>query len=115
MDGFTHFALSEAAKAMERLDGLYGSGTTISINVAAKQAGDLYFMRSLIDALKTTGYANRIILELTEDTLVAGRQFQDAILPNLRALGVKVSIDDFGTGYSSLSGLADITCRRDQD
>jgi c-di-GMP phosphodiesterase Gmr len=109
MDGITHYVLAEAAKAMEHLDGLYGSGTTISINVAAKQAGDLYFMRSLIDALKATGYANRIILELTEDTLVAGRQFQDAILPNLRALGVKVSIDDFGTGYSSLSGLADIT------
>jgi c-di-GMP phosphodiesterase Gmr len=109
MDDITHYVLAEAAKAMERLDGLYGSGTTISINVAAKQAGDLYFMRSLIDALKTTGFAHRIILELTEDTLVAGRQFQDAILPNLRALGVKVSIDDFGTGYSSLSGLADIT------
>jgi c-di-GMP phosphodiesterase Gmr len=109
MDGITHYVLTEAAKAMERLDALYGSGTSISINVAAKQAGDLYFMRSLIDALKTTGYANRIILELTEDTLIAGRQFQDAILPNLRALGVKVSIDDFGTGYSSLSGLADIT------
>jgi c-di-GMP phosphodiesterase Gmr len=109
MDGITHFVLAEAAKAMEHLDGLYGSGTTISINVAAKQAGDLHFMRSLIDALKTTGCAKRIILELTEDTLVAGGQFQDAILPNLRALGVKVSIDDFGTGYSSLSGLADIT------
>jgi c-di-GMP phosphodiesterase Gmr len=109
MDGITHFVLAEAAKAMEHLDGLYGSGTSISINVAAKQAGDLHFMRSLIDALKTTGCANRIILELTEDTLVAGRQFQEAILPNLRALGVKVSIDDFGTGYSSLSGLADIT------
>jgi c-di-GMP phosphodiesterase Gmr len=109
MDGITHFVLTEAVKAMEHLDGLYGSGTSISINVAAKQAGDLYFMRSLIDALKVSGYANRIILELTEDTLVAGRQFQDAILPNLRALGVKVSIDDFGTGYSSLSGLADIT------
>jgi len=109
MDGITHFVLAEATKAMDHLDGLYGSGTSISINVAAKQAGDLHFMRSLIDALKMTGCANRIILELTEDTLVAGRQFQEAILPNLRALGVKVSIDDFGTGYSSLSGLADIT------
>jgi c-di-GMP phosphodiesterase Gmr len=109
IDGITHFVLAEAAKAMEHLDGLYGSGTTISINVAAKQAGDLLFMRSLIDALKATGSANRIILELTEDALVAGRQFQEAVLPNLRALGVKVSIDDFGTGYSSLSGLADIT------
>jgi c-di-GMP phosphodiesterase Gmr len=109
MDGITHFVLAEATKAMDHLDGLYGSGTTISINVAAKQAGDLYFMRSLIDALKVTGCANRIILELTEDALVVGRQFQEAILPHLRALGVKVSIDDFGTGFSSLSGLADIT------
>lgn len=109
MDGITHFVLAEATKAMDHLDGLYGSGTTISINVAAKQAGDLHFMRSLTDALKASGCANRIILELTEDTLVAGRQFQEAVLPTLRALGIKVSIDDFGTGYSSLSGLADIT------
>lgn len=109
MDAITHFVLAEAGKAMDHLDGFYGSGTTISINVAAKQAGDLNFMRSLADALKETGCANRFILELTEDALVAGRQFQEAVLPNLRALGVKVSIDDFGTGYSSLSGLADIT------
>jgi c-di-GMP phosphodiesterase Gmr len=109
MDTITHFVLAEAAKAIDRLDSFYGSGTTISINVAAKQAGDLHFMRSLIDALKATGCPDRIIIELTEDTLVAGSQFQEAVLPSLRALGVKVSIDDFGTGYSSLSGLADIT------
>jgi EAL domain-containing protein (putative c-di-GMP-specific phosphodiesterase class I) len=53
--------------------------------------------------------ATSIILELTEDALVATERFQNKVLPRLREMGVRVSIDDFGTGFSSLSTLADIT------
>jgi diguanylate cyclase (GGDEF)-like protein len=109
IDQITHFVLEQAADAVGRLDDAFGTGGTLSINVAAKQANDVRFMRSLIDALKQTGNADRFMLELTEDAFVAKSQFQMEVLPLLRSIGTRVSIDDFGTGYSSLSALADIT------
>src|SRR5437879_4486464 len=93
----------------DSLDQQFGPATTISVNVAAKQASDMNFMRPFAEILKTSKFASRIMLELTEDAFVAKSHFQMQVLPLLREIGVRVSIDDFGTGYSSLSALADIT------
>jgi diguanylate cyclase (GGDEF)-like protein/PAS domain S-box-containing protein len=109
IDPITNFVLAEAIGAIERLDDAFGSGTSISINVASKQAGDMNFMRPFMESLKASQYADRIMLELTEDAFTTKSQFQTQVLPVLRDIGVRVSIDDFGTGFSSLSVLADIT------
>jgi cyclic di-GMP phosphodiesterase Gmr len=109
IDPITQFVLGEAINSIERLDDAFGTGTKIAVNVAAKQAGDVAFMRTFIEELQASGCAERFIVEVTEDAFIAKSQFQREILPMLRNIGVKVSIDDFGTGYSSLSMLADIT------
>jgi cyclic di-GMP phosphodiesterase Gmr len=109
IDPITQFVTAEAVNALQQLDDEFGADTTMSINVAAKQAGDLKFMRALTDALADTGCPQRFMLELTEEALLAKSRFQMHVLPMLREIGVRVSIDDFGTGYSSLSELADIT------
>ncbi len=109
INSITNFVLAEALGSIDRLDATFGTDTTISVNVAAKQANDPEFMRSFTQALRNAKYANRIIVELTEDAFIAKGAFQTEILPVLRQIGVRVSIDDFGTGYSSLSTLADIT------
>jgi c-di-GMP phosphodiesterase Gmr len=109
IDPITRFVLDEAVRSVEQLDAAFGADTTISINVAAKQAGDLTFMRSFVQALDASGLAPRLMIELTEDAFIAKSLFQKQVLPMLRELGVRLSIDDFGTGYSSLSALADIT------
>jgi c-di-GMP phosphodiesterase Gmr len=109
IDQITHMVLNETVAAMGHIDEAFGPHTTISINVAAKQATNLGFMLSFVQALEQTGRAERFMIELTEDAFLAKNQFQREILPLLRRLGVRVSIDDFGTGYSSLSALADIT------
>jgi diguanylate cyclase (GGDEF)-like protein/PAS domain S-box-containing protein len=109
IDPITQFVLGDTLHSIERLDEEFGSGTTFSVNVAAKQASDMNFMVSFAEILKESKYVDRIMLELTEDAFVAKNQFQMQILPMLREIGVRVSIDDFGTGYSSLSVLADIT------
>jgi cyclic di-GMP phosphodiesterase Gmr len=109
IDPITRFVLEEAVRSIAQLDEAFGGGTTISVNVAAKQAGDLDFMRSFAESLDASGYARRLMIELTEDAFIAKSQFQKQVLPMLRELGVRLSIDDFGTGYSSLSALADIT------
>ncbi|MGQ0682605.1 putative bifunctional diguanylate cyclase/phosphodiesterase [Bradyrhizobium sp.] len=109
IDELTHLVLAEIVKSIDPINDAFGHDATISINVAAKQAGNAEFMRTFAQALERTGFPKRFMVEVTEDAFVTKTLFQDEILPILRKIGVGISIDDFGTGYSSLSALADIT------
>jgi c-di-GMP phosphodiesterase Gmr len=109
IDELTHLVLAEIVKSIDLINETFGPDTSISINVAAKQAGNPEFMRPFAQALEATGYPQRFMIEVTEDAFVSKTHFQDQILPIFRQLGVGISIDDFGIGYSSLSALADIT------
>src|SRR4051812_30675710 len=109
IDELTHLVLAEIVKSIDLINETFGPETTISINVAAKQAGNPEFMRPFAQALEQTGFARRFLIEVTEDAFVTKTHFQHEILPIFRNLGVGISIDDFGIGYSSLSALADIT------
>ncbi len=109
IDDITYLALAEIVRSMDLLDDAFGPHATISINVAAKQAGDAKFMSGFCEELKATTYANRFMIEVTEDAFMAKSQFQTHFLPLLREIGTRVSVDDFGTGYSSLATLTDVT------
>jgi diguanylate cyclase (GGDEF)-like protein len=109
MDDITRVVLAQTVEAIETIDDAFGRNATISLNIAAKQAGDFRFMRSFADALAATGFPQRFMVELTEEAFLLKSQFQTRILPMLRNVGAKISIDDFGVGYSSLAALADIT------
>jgi c-di-GMP phosphodiesterase Gmr len=108
IDTITYLALAEIVKSIDLLDDAFGPQATISINIAAKQAGDASFMNGFCEELKATSYAERFMVEVTEDAFL-GRSFQTRFVPMLREIGTRVSVDDFGTGYSSLATLADIT------
>jgi len=109
IDELTHLVLAEIVKSIDPINETFGHEASISINVAAKQAGNPEFMRSFAQAIEATGFPKRFMIEVTEDAFVTKTHFQDEILPIFRELGVGISIDDFGIGYSSLSALADIT------
>ena len=109
IDEITHVVVEQSLRAFRELDPIFGPQTTISINLAARQAGDLSFMTTLASELGASGFARRVMLELTEDAMISYHEFQSRVLPILRAAGIRISIDDFGTGYSSLAALADIT------
>lgn len=109
IDELTHLVLGEIMKSIDLINATFGPAASISINVAASQAGNHDFMRSFSRALAATECPTRFIVEVTEDAFVAKSHFQSEILPMLRQIGVRISIDDFGIGYSSLSALADIT------
>lgn len=109
IDELTHLVLAEIVKSIDLINESFGANTTISINVAAKQAGNPEFMIPFAQAIEATGFPKRFMIEVTEDAFVAKTHFQDKILPIVRKLGIGISIDDFGIGYSSLSALADIT------
>ena len=109
MDDLTHLVLDKTIQSIDRINEAFGASASISLNVAAKQAGDVRFMRSLLDRIAETDFARRFILEITEEAFVSKSSFQQTVLPLIREIGARVSIDDFGVGYSSLSALADIT------
>lgn len=78
----------------------------MGINISGSQLEHDSFVGDVADALKRSGApADRVVLELTEGTLM--RRTSDVLvrLHALKALGVQLAIDDFGTGYSSLSYL----------
>jgi diguanylate cyclase (GGDEF)-like protein len=108
MDDLTQLVLEETINSIDEINEAFGPQSTISINVAPRQASDLSFMRSMIGTIAESGFAGRFILELTEEAFLVKSDFQTRILPMVREVGARVSIDDFGIGYSSLSALADI-------
>jgi predicted signal transduction protein with EAL and GGDEF domain len=109
INDITFQVLAETARSLGDIEEIFGPDVSISLNVAAKQACDVGFMTSFIDAISATGQAERFMLELTEEAFFTKSRFQAEILPRIRAIGARVSIDDFGVGYSSLAALAEIT------
>jgi EAL domain-containing protein (putative c-di-GMP-specific phosphodiesterase class I) len=82
---------------------------SIAVNIAAAQLAAPSFVEEVLAVLEETGMpAKRLVLEITEGTLLDDKPTIVAALARLRERGVRVAIDDFGTGYSSLAYLADL-------
>lgn len=78
----------------------------LSVNVSAHQFAQPQFADQVAAILEETGVApDRIILELTESTLLEDPEGAAEKLLALSQRGLRFAIDDFGTGYSSLSYL----------
>ena len=79
---------------------------TLSINVSARQFGQLDFADHVIAALDRTGARpEQLKIELTESSVVESADDVISKMMQLRAFGLRFSLDDFGTGYSSLRYL----------
>ncbi len=77
------------------------------VNVSGKDISKPEFVPHIRGVLEHHGLcAHRLVLEITESTLMEHREAALRALAELRALGVKLGIDDFGTGYSSLAYLS---------
>ena len=83
-----------------------GHRITMSVNISAVQLQRDRIMDDVHNALSASGFdPERLILELTETTLMLDVDATLIRLKLLKALGVNLAIDDFGTGYSSLAYL----------
>lgn len=78
----------------------------MSVNVSPVQFGADDFDSLVIEAISETGIdPNRLVLEITESTLMKSQEKTERALAKLREFGIRFSIDDFGTGFSSLAYL----------
>jgi EAL domain-containing protein (putative c-di-GMP-specific phosphodiesterase class I) len=80
--------------------------TSIAVNISALQFAREDFADTVAAILAETGQpGSKLVLELTESTVM--RDFAESArqMKRLKWLGVRIAIDDFGTGYSSLSYL----------
>jgi diguanylate cyclase (GGDEF)-like protein/PAS domain S-box-containing protein len=78
----------------------------ISFNVSSRQLAQADLVGEIAAALREHAVPrDRLMLELTETSLMQSPESCALTIRKLRDLGVRFTIDDFGTGYSSLSYL----------
>ena len=89
-----------------------GLDLVVAVNLSARNVNNAELPNQVAGALTAAGLqAHRLILEITESSVMADADRTVPTLERLVALGVTLSLDDFGTGYSSLSYLQRLPVR----
>jgi diguanylate cyclase len=105
MRSLTHAVLEIA---VDRLHHWQQSGIdiTMAVNLSGSSLHDIRFPSDVSQILSDQRVsAESLVLEITEDTLVADPQRVRRIVTELRSLGIAIALDDYGTGYSALGHL----------
>ncbi|AWI77486.1 diguanylate cyclase [Parazoarcus communis] len=78
----------------------------VSLNLSTRQLSEVSLADDFASILQETGAdPARLLLEITESSLMADVDANLRILRRLAEFGLRVAVDDFGTGYSSLAQL----------
>lgn len=81
-------------------------GFTVAVNASARQLREGLLLGQVTRALKQHPVQpDRLVIEITEHSLVDHHASTMQALLELRQLGTRIAIDDFGTGLSSLAYL----------
>ena len=100
------WVLARAVEHLAAIGTVDGIGGTVAINVSPRSMVDSRFAEKVADALASRHIdPRRLLIEVTERTLMDTSGIAVRSLSLLRDLGVRVGLDDFGTGYSSLGYL----------
>ena len=83
-----------------------GGALTVAVNLSARNLLDSELPIDVGRILTRYGLPpERLVLEITETTMMSELEVVEEVLGTLRTMGVQLSVDDFGTGYSSLAFL----------
>jgi EAL domain-containing protein (putative c-di-GMP-specific phosphodiesterase class I) len=107
------WALREALRQAARWRAQGLTDVPVAVNLSSLQFQAADFVPSVQALLQETGMPGSALeLELTERMLMDDLRSVQALLQQLRGLGVAVSVDDFGTGYTSLARLKNLAVDR---
>jgi diguanylate cyclase (GGDEF)-like protein len=86
-----------------------GIDIAVAVNLSVRNISDSELPTTVEELLRDHGVdPSRLVLELTESTLMADPVRAKEVLARLHRMGVGLAIDDFGTGYSSLTYLSEL-------
>ncbi len=87
---------------------------SLGVNISASQLFEGEALKqNILDTLERTGLGMECFeLELSESTLMNRGRRSEAVLGELRRLGLQLTVDDFGTGFSKLSCLKRLAVQR---
>ncbi len=94
--------------ALGELAGLGPAGRALeaSVNLSVRNLHESDLVDWLESTLAETGIdGSRLVVEITESTIMEDHESAVTMIGRLRDLGVRTWIDDFGTGHSSLARL----------
>jgi len=78
----------------------------VAFNLSGNDLCNASTIGALLDRITASGCdARRLLIEITESSLITELDLAGSALRRLREAGVHIALDDFGTGYSSLSSL----------
>ncbi len=78
----------------------------VTVNVSRVQLREVGFVDGTRRALRLSGLpADRLVIDITESTLIDDRDDTFDQLQHLRGDGVRTALDDYGTGRSSLASV----------
>jgi diguanylate cyclase (GGDEF)-like protein/PAS domain S-box-containing protein len=99
------WALQEACRQIHSWNQA-GIHVKVAVNLAPRQFYQKDLLAMIRQCVESSAIqASSLELEITENALMSREQEVDALMREIRALGIELSIDDFGTGYSSLAYL----------
>ncbi len=108
MQPMTHYVLNAALRQSHEWQRA-GHEVSVAVNVSPRRLLDLTFPDEVADLLATWDVpATRLVIEITESTIMADPVHALQVLSRLNATGVQLAIDDFGTGYSSMAYLRNL-------
>jgi EAL domain-containing protein (putative c-di-GMP-specific phosphodiesterase class I) len=82
---------------------------SVAVNLSASSIMDSQLPGQVAAMTAARGLLpSALVVEITEDVLVADRHRARTVLAALREMGVRIAVDDFGKGYSSLSYLREL-------
>ena len=102
------WVLWEATAQLARWNAAVGPEAQISVfaNLSARQLDQPGFIELVEEVVERNSIdPSRLILEITESTLLEESDERLTVLSQLQGRGVSLALDDFGTGYSSLASL----------
>lgn len=106
MPQITRFVLRRACRQIAEWNARFGTCISAAVNISPDDLENPGLIDEIGDVLVRSGLPpERLIIEITEETIVREIETARNALEELRNLSINIAIDDFGTGYSALTYL----------